>query len=172
VKTVYLTSGPRGSGKSTFCKKVKALNPKLKVIIRDEILMELYGSTSLDPYSGGHYYAQEIIFNMIKKLLSAKGKTNIIFDFWNGFPGERIAMIKRLKELGADQVFCWQFQVAADTCVKWFFQKPDSKGYSKSGIRNDYALYYEMAGNIEQDGFDKVFHIDPLQPVKLQLITQ
>lgn len=171
MKIVYMTSGPRGSGKSAYCKRVKALDPKLKLIIRDEILVELYGSTSLDSYSGGHYYAQEIIFSMIKKLLSARSKMNIVLDFWNGFPQERVAMIKRLKQLGADRVFCWKFQVEVDTCVKWFFQKPDSKGYSKDGIRRDHALYYEMAAEIEQDGFDKVVKIDPLQSIDLHAIT-
>lgn len=172
MKTIYLTSGPRGAGKSAYCKKVAVLNPEFKLIIRDEILVELFGTTSLSPYEGGHFHAQEVVFEMIEKLLSSAGDINIVLDFWNGFPGERIAMIKRLKKLGADRVFCWQFQVAVDICVKWFFQKPDSKGYSESGIKKDHALYYEMAENIERDGFDKVFRINPCDPVDLTRIIQ
>lgn len=172
MKTIYLTSGPRGSGKSAYCKRIALLNPEFKLIIRDEILTELFGTTSLSPYEGGHFYAQEIIFRMIEKLLASAGDISIILDFWNGFPEERKGMIKRFKELGADKVFCWQFHVSFDVCVKWFFQKPDSKGYIKSGIRNDHKLYYELAEEIENDGFDIIFKIDPLQPIDLPSIIR
>lgn len=172
MKTIYLTSGPRGAGKSTYCKKVALLNPDLKVIIRDEVLIKLFGKTSLSPYEGGHYYVQEVVIKMIKKLFDSAINVNIVLDFWNGFSRERKAMIKKFKELEADRVFCWQFQVEVDTCVKWFFQKSDSEGYSESGIRSDHALYYEEAREINQDGFDKVFQIDPLQPINLPMILE
>ena len=169
MKTIYLTSGPRGSGKSSYCKKILTLCPELKLIIRDEILVELFGTTSLNPYESGHLYAQEIIFKMLEKLL-AREDVHIILDFWNGFPDERRAMIERLRELGADKIFCWQFHVPVNVCIEWFFQKPDAKGYSEFGIRNDHELYYELAREIRRDGFDEVFEIDPMQKINLASI--
>jgi hypothetical protein len=149
---------------------VKALSPELKLVIRDEVLVELFGTTSLSPYEGGHFYAQEVVFKAIEKLLFSSEEIEIILDYWNGFSHERVAMIERLKELGADRVFCWQFQIPVELCVKWFMSKPDSKSYSESGIRRDHALYYETAESIESDGFDKVLRVDPLQPVNLESI--
>jgi len=165
MKIVYLTSGPRGSGKTEFVKKVASLYPEIEVISRDAILVELFGSTSLNPYEGGHYIAIEVLHERISKFFSSSKRSKLILDYWNGFSGERVAMIEKLKGLGADCVVCWQFIISIDMCVRWFFTKPDSEGYSEMGIRGDHELYYEMAEDIERDGFDKVCHIDPCQPI-------
>jgi hypothetical protein len=163
VKTVYLTSGPRGSGKSIYIKKIVACYPKIVVISRDDVLIELFGSTSLDPYGGGHYIAKKVLFEKIEKYLSSHNDLDIILDYWNGFSRERVAIIEKLRGLGADRVICWQFFVPVDVCLKWFFSKPDSKGYGEFGIRRDHALYYKKAECIEDDGFDGIRHIDPRQ---------
>jgi len=165
MKKVCLTSGPRGSGKSTYLKTMR-LNyyPKTSIISRDELLMELFGRIGLDPYAGEHDYALKILFERIKKQLFLNIEDAVLFlDCWNGYPSERRTIIKKLLELGADQVFCWQFIVPLDVCLNWFFKKQDSKGYTENMIINDYNLYYEQALNIENDGFDKVYKINPLQ---------
>jgi adenylate kinase family enzyme len=164
VKKVYLTSGPRGSGKSTFVEKVASLRPGITVISRDAILIELFNSTSLSPYGGDHYYAMKILSERVSDFLSGNNGDELILDLWNGFPRERQAIIRMLKERGADRVVCWQFVLPVDLCVRWFFMKPDSEGYCEPGIRRDYDLYYKTASGIENDGFDGIHHIDPCQP--------
>lgn len=163
MKVVYLTSGPRGSGKTEFVKKIASFHPEVEVISRDGILIELFSSTSLNPYEGGHYVAKDILWKKVEEFLSSSKKRELILDCWNGFSNERQVIIWKLRELGADRVVCWQFMVPIDLCVQWFFTKPDSKGYSEIGIRRDYNLYYEMAKDIEEDGFDEIYHINPCQ---------
>lgn len=164
--TVYLTSGPRGTGKSIFVEEIIKRFKEVCLVSRDKISIELFGSTSFDPYCGGGYEVIEELFYRIKKLIRLSNKrADIIVDCWNGFPSERVAITRRLREVGVDRVICWQFIVPEDTCVKWFFQKNDSKGYSESGIRSDYALYYKTAKDIEKEGFDQVYRIDPCLPL-------
>lgn len=55
MRRVALTVGPRGSGKSSFCKGFIRSHPSVSLVSRDEILIELFGSTSLNPYAGEHF---------------------------------------------------------------------------------------------------------------------
>lgn len=48
MKTVYLTSGPMGAGKSTYVKTVLAMLPKVPLISRDKIREDLYGGVWID----------------------------------------------------------------------------------------------------------------------------
>lgn len=162
MKKVFLTSGPRGSGKSMYVKEVKERYPEIIVISRDEILLSLFGETSLNPYEGGHMYVLDVLFKELKKHLSLNSPNQkILLDCWNGFSYERKEMIQRLRDFGAEQVFGLYFVTPIDICVKWFMSKPDSKGYDKDSIRRDYKLYHEQAKTIKEDGFDKVYKINP-----------
>lgn len=163
MKTVILTSGPRGAGKSTYSKKVKEDYLEVKYLSRDEIFIEAFGKTSFDRYTGDHLIARQIFEDKIKDALSEDDDFKIIIDCWNGFSSERKSLIKLFRELGADTIICWQFIVTTETCLKWFFKKDDSVGYSESGIRSDHRLYYKTATDIEDDGFDAVYRINPLQ---------
>lgn len=163
MKTVILTSGPRGSGKSTYMELVQKIHPEVKIISRDKLLMEIFGKTSLNPYAGEHEYAREIFMNKLKNILAENGNFKLIVDYWNGFSDIRQSLIKRFREYGAQNVICWQFILPLDVCLNWFFKKPDSKGYGKYGVSNDYKFYYQTAENIEEDGFDAVYRINPLQ---------
>lgn len=165
MNTVILTSGPRGVGKSTYVEYVKRLHPEVKVVSRDKLLMDLFGETSLSPYDGGHDYVQMLLRFHLKHLLKKKTKSDskIIFDCWNGSAGDRQSLINLLYQYGADRVICWQFVVPIDVCVKWFFKKKDSRGYSNHAVSSDYKLYYKRAENIEEDGFDFIRRINPLQ---------
>lgn len=163
MNIVYLTSGPRGSGKSTFINKVLTDSPNTVLISRDSVLVELFGQTSLSPYDGGHSFAQKVVFERIEECLKSNDNAKIMLDYWNGFSSERRRLIRRLKELGADMVICWYFVVSFETCLKWFMLKKDSDGYNESMIRNDYNLFYEESSDIETAGFDGVIYINPRQ---------
>jgi tRNA uridine 5-carbamoylmethylation protein Kti12 len=138
--------------------------------MRDEILISIFGKTALAQHE--HIHAKKVIFEMIINIISSTKNALIILDFWNGYSKERVAMIRELKEMGVTKVFCWQFQVDIETCLKWFFQKPDSAEYSETRVKHDYSLYYEMAKGIINDGFDKVFKINPLKPIILSEIME
>jgi len=163
MKTVILTSGPRGSGKSTYVELVQKIHPEVKFISRDQLLMEIFGATSLDPYSGGHECIQKIFLDKLKDILSGEDDLKLIVDFWNGYSITRQSLIEIFHKYGAECVVCWQFVLPLDVCLDWFFKKPDVKGYSKYGAIRDYKLYYKEAKLIEKDGFDAVHYINPLQ---------
>lgn len=163
MKKVFLTSGPRGSGKSTYTKKIAKLHPEFNLISRDEISISLFKSIYLSPYTGDHHYLKEVVFERIGKLLSENQDVTIILDYWNGFSHEREALIRKLRDLGADEVYCLYFEVSLTTCIRWFKEKKDSGSLSESSIKNDYELYYSKAKDIRRDGFDKVFLINPSQ---------
>jgi len=164
MKRVILTSGPRGAGKSTYANSFLERNPWVKGISRDELLIELFGKTSLSPYTGGHEYAYEIFFERIEKILNnSKANLDLVVDCWNGGPGERKGMLKKFRDFGAERVICWKFMTSLEICLDWFMKKEDSKGYSEFGFRDDYRFYHKTSENIEEDGFDKVYLINPLQ---------
>ena len=94
---------------------------------------------------------------------SSNSNLNLIVDYWNGFSSERKDMINNFRNLGADNLFCWKFITPKDICLDWFMRKEDAKGYSIDGIANDYDLYHRKSMDIEEDGFDPVYYIDPLQ---------
>lgn len=163
MKTVILTSGPRGSGKSTFVDLVQKAHPDIKFMSRDKLLMEIFGKTGLDPYLGEHEYAKKVFQDKLKNVLAEKGNFKLIVDYWNGFSSDRQSLIKMFRRYGAERVICWQFILPLDVCLGWFFKKSDSRGYTQDGISRDYKLYYQKARDIEEDGFNAVYYINPLQ---------
>ena len=160
MKRLILTSGPRGSGKSEYVRLIAKHHPEVTVISRDEILIELFGKTSLNPDEGGHEYAYSVMWARLKKHLSHENQTEtVILDCWNGWSRGRRDIINQVKSLGADEVTCFYFLISIEVCISWFFQKADSRGYSEHSVRSDYALYYRESQNIQEDGFDKVVEI-------------
>ena len=169
-KTVFLTCGTRGAGKSTYCKGVLKHRPDLIIISRDEILIELFGETELSPYGGGHYHAMDIMWKMVREHLSSDGNNvQIILDCWNGFPEERKHIINELRKSGADKIVAWRFITPLNSVIEWFDKKNRSKfngkEMNKSRSRQDFSLFNKMAKNIENEGFDEVVYINPLQGV-------
>ena len=163
MKIVILTSGPRGTGKSTYSKLIKEAHPDIKYLSRDELLIDSFGVTALDSYSGGYEYIDRLFTKQLKEILAEDSDIKIIADYWNGYSSGRRALIKNFKECGADLVYCFKFIIPKEICLNWFFKKPDSRGYSERGISNDYNLYYRTSENIEDDGFDAIYYINPLQ---------
>ena len=164
MRTVFLTSGPRGSGKSTYIETARVCYPEITIISRDEILLSLFGKTALDPYVGGHQYVFEVLFQRVEECLAPDlPRQLVILDCWNGFSYEREAIIKKLRMSGADRVFCLYFITPLNTCLKWFRQKPDAQGYSEISIKGDHKLYHTQAKTIQENGFDGVFRVNPLE---------
>ena len=164
MKTLLLTSGPRGGGKTTLVKAIKKDNPSIPVVSRDEIRLKLFGSIGLNPYTNDSEVAFLAMSKALKSSLSREEPSElVILDCWNGFSGERKQIIKTARECGADRVHCLQFFVPLDVCLKWFTQKTYTGGLSESSVRWDYGLYYKTAEDIEKDGFDSIIPINPCQ---------
>jgi predicted kinase len=181
MKTVYLTSGPRGAGKSTYVSLVKKTSPEALVIDRDEIYAKEFSGNSFDPYSGMHIVAAQFFKQHIKEVItSADEDAKIIIDAWNGFWTERKGYIRLLRDLGVETIVCWYFVTPLAACLEWFMLKPDRYGSNKSSCIWDYNLYHKEASDInypdheiyliEKDefndsNFDMICRINPLQLV-------
>ena len=174
MREVILTVCTRAAGKSTFCENVVAIDPSIAYISRDQILIELFGSTNLSPYGGGHMYAIEKMWEAVQEKICSTEK--IILDTWNGNHGERQAIIRKLRQYGADRVVSWYFVTPLKFVEEWFWQKPgiaklsemrDRQGqglvfYSEDAPRHDYNLFHKWASDIDLDGFDQVIRINPV----------
>jgi predicted kinase len=164
MKTVLITSGPRGGGKTTYVEAFKGMHPHIPVVSRDKICLELLGSVVFDPYTGECEYVYEKMFGKLRQFLDGGDSGEIIIlDCWNGSSGGRKELIRKAKDFGAHRVYCLQFFLPLDICIKWFMQKEHKFGHSESSVKHDYNLYYKTAQNIEEDGFDSIFPINPCQ---------
>ncbi len=164
MKTVYLTSGPRGSGKSAYCERFVKLHPEIPLISRDKILVELFGSAMIDSetaYAGGHYYAIEKMFERMGEALSGENDI-IILDSWNGDLHERRIIMGELKQLGVEEVACLQFFTPFEKCWRWCNGKYNGRegNEAKNMFKKDYDNYYKYAKDIGEVGFDAIYRID------------
>ncbi len=166
MKRVILTIGPQGAGKSTFCKQIVNECPKIDLVSRDEILIELFGTVWLSPYGDGHHRAHEIMWKKIKDLLKFDDST-IILDTWNGYPKERSDICKILRDFGVDRIEGWYFITPQQICVKWYLERenPNEEWRRESCIRtcrSNYSFYHSHEVSKNQ-GFNTLRIINPLQ---------
>ncbi len=168
MKEVILTCGPRGAGKSTYCNKYIETYPEWTLVSRDNILIKLFGKTSLDSYSGGHYIALDEMWEVLKSKLK-KPNAKIILDCWNGFPRERRHINRELRELDAKKIEAWQFVTPIETVIERMIEREHADEKNKwrlasikENYTHDYRLYHSFRIDLEQ-GFDFVRQIDPTQ---------
>lgn len=173
--TVYLLVGQRGSGKSHYAKQVIERQPEISAVSRDEILVRLFGSVHMSPYTGGQYFAQEIMYRLLRCKLSTQTGLKLILDTWTGYSEERRSLVKKLRQYGATRIVALYFVTSLKTVNIWFWEKPgiakaeemkarQGKGFvffSKDAPSHDYEFFHENASQINSDGFDKVIRIDP-----------
>lgn len=149
MKIVYVLSGPRGSGKSTYARTLLKAHPNLCYLSRDELSMKLFKSTSHNPYTGDGEYVTSVLFEKAEKILKRKGDVLLLFDCFNGYASNREWFIKQFDKFGADKVVCLYLITPLETCVKWFFQKKkaERRGYSENMIIHDYKFFHKKALN-------------------------
>jgi predicted kinase len=172
---VYVLIGQRGSGKSTYAKRLKESDPALLVVSRDEILIREFGSEHGDYGDGRFKYAQESLFQQLWQQLMSNSGQRIIVDTWTGDSIDRIMLVSRLKDYGAHRVIALYLVTPVEVVSEWFWKKPGVAKISEMKIRKDeklaffpdrapaedYKVFHEYASLIENNGFDEVIRIDP-----------
>lgn len=174
--TIYLLVGQRGAGKSHYANRLKEQQPELIPISRDEILVRLFGSTSLCPYSGGHIHACAEALREIEMAFSEDKGKKVLLDFWTGFSNERQSLVRKLRQLGAERIVALYFTTPLQLVEQWFWSKPGIARISEMKTRNgekgiafysdnaplyDFQLFHKEGQKIDDDGFDEVIRIDP-----------
>lgn len=119
MRTAYITSGPRGAGKSTLVSKLKENNPKIIVFDRDKALYEAFGDSWTDLYSFVSYILKDFIKDKITDMVHSSGDdAKIIVDFWNGSYEEREFLGNVLLYAGVSCVNCLYFVTPLPICLK------------------------------------------------------
>lgn len=182
-KCVYLLVGPRGSGKSYYAQRLLTGQSELLLISRDEILLREFGSTDTFAYGGAwqHAYALEVLHNSLRSLLQTRPVVKIILDCCTKNSKERISLVQKLREYGANQVVALYFVTPREIVNLWFWLKPGIAKIEEMGARREenlvyfpadvplhnYDAFHQFARRIDSEGFDKVVRIDP----RTELIT-
>ena len=182
MREVIVTVGPRASGKTSFCEKVIVVDPSIVYVNRDNILVELFGESSLDPYSGDHIYAYKRMWEVIKQQLNPED-ARVILDTWNGDADDRRLIIKNLREHGADRIIAWLFVTPIKLVEEWFWKKPgiakiseiNKQGeglvfYSEDAPRRDFRIFRQLVSDIGSDGFDEVIKVNPITMLPERLL--
>ncbi|TSC81496.1 MAG: hypothetical protein G01um101420_968 [Parcubacteria group bacterium Gr01-1014_20] len=181
-KCVYLLVGQRGSGKSSYAKRLLANQPELLLISRDEILVHKFGSTDTNPYGGAQWYVLEIMHRFLRFVLRTRPMAKIILDCWTEDSKDRASLVQKLREYGATRVTALYFVTSREVVNSWFWLKPgiakmeemgkhDGENlvyFSADAPSRDYDTFHRLARHINSDGFDQVIRIDPrTEPIML-----
>lgn len=175
ANTVYVLIGQRGSGKTYYGQRLKYNQPELSIVSRDEILMRIFGSVYLSPYSSDHELARKITSRLLRRKLSIRTGVVLVLDLWVGDSPARRNLVDKLREFGATRVVALYFVTRLEMVNQWFWLKPGiakisemktRKGegltfFSESAPANDYEIFHKNASQIDSDGFDEVIRVDP-----------
>ena len=166
MRRIFVTVGPQGAGKSVYCKKIIQEHSSVKLICRDEILFSLFGSSWIDPHTGGHFRAKEIMFERLSGLLIQED-ADIIVDSYTGRSYERRELTSKLRELGAERVLALNFLTPADVCYQWFFEREGHPSTQNEAGEKERYLEYHRAYRSEpvnmEEGFDRIIRVNPIQ---------
>lgn len=172
MRQVILTVGPRHAGKTTFCQRARKDFPDLGYISRDEILDELFGTTMPCSYFGGHRDALRMMWKRVRDMLHDTSDARMILDAWNGTSRERQQMVQFLRRhLQVDEVIAWYFITPLKRCiVNELIRDPIVDAHDlefvlemrRMVVTEGCKFYHQQCQTLEQDGFDRIYRIDPL----------
>lgn len=164
MKIAVLTLGPRGAGKTTFCKEVVRARPEIGFVERDAILLELYGGVFVD--SGLELYTRRKIFERVSALLESN-KTTVILDAWTMLAWDRREMVDTLRVLGFGRVVGWHFVTPEEDVVRQFLTREATsvspwRFMAADAVLAECQRYRTHRVELEQ-GFDHLVEINPMQ---------
>ncbi|HSX25104.1 MAG TPA: AAA family ATPase [Candidatus Andersenbacteria bacterium] len=174
MKTVFMTIGPQGAGKSTFCKRVITAHSDIILLSRDKLIDELFGGENgcCDSYSGAGAFVIDKLLEMTRQALeSGSSDTTILLDCWTPDERHRDWMLRQLRERGAERVIGLYFVTSLETTVRWFVKReckdPLDTWRQESNervCRNNYGVFHCLAADVrEGKRFDAVRRIKPEQ---------
>jgi predicted kinase len=136
VKTVHITRGLQGSGKTTWAKSLIRKNPATYKRVNKDDLRDMLdaGQYSLD----NEEFILEIRNEIIRRALS-RGK-DVIVDDTNGNPAHLEAVIDIAKEFNARVKIKDFTKVPIEACIERDLARPRSVG--QSVIRKTYKQYF------------------------------
>ncbi|MES2224426.1 MAG: AAA family ATPase [Patescibacteria group bacterium] len=158
MKTVILTCGPRGAGKTTYVNNFALQYPGTEIVSRDDILISLYGSTTTVRTFMEDQKTGDTAMDALREAIKRSDMT--ILDFWNRTGLGRKNTVKALRETGFDKVVCWYFTTPLEICTEWIQRKSDSEYISAWFYEFDYRSFHERAASVFTDGFDEVITIN------------
>lgn len=123
MSTVVLISGPRGAGKTTYCKKIAAHYPDIQHMSLDETMTRIFGFPWPDTDTGAWSVAYDVMMEEIKTAVLTDSSALILADMWNGSCIDREKLISRFLKMGADRVVVWYFITPLDTARHWFLER-------------------------------------------------
>lgn len=168
MSTAYLFVGPRGVGKTSFAKYLSSVMPEIKVVSRDEITLDLYGATSINPYT--------MSFNPVYKIMYQKlaefSCSDVILDCWIGYKRDFFSMIKKMFELNFDKVVVCVFCAELDLIVSQLYARDGRNQSFKSYIQKNIQVFYRevssFTSDLELDDWDDV-HVKYIDSQTYQL---
>lgn len=157
----YVTSGPIGAGKTTYCHRLLEANPHVGYIEFDQLAASLPHITGL-PYGVGYEELEKIMLEEIQELLKGKKTYTIIVDRLNFSRSTRKELMDKLYEFGAKKVHCLLFTTDVDTCIRWFNRKVNKNEYNltEDKHRRHHNRFLDEARDIDLEGFTSVKRID------------
>lgn len=166
MKTVVLTLGPRGAGKTTFCREVVRARPEVAFVERDAVLVELFGSATLSPYTGQHAKSAQEMMRRVGDILRQES-ASIVLDTWLEIPDHRRQFIAYLRTLGAERVVGWHFVTPEEDVVRQFLAReatPTSpwRYMNADAVLRECRRYREYPVALDQ-GFDRLVEINSMQ---------
>ena len=148
MKKVYFTCGPRGSGKTTWSKKMSQTDSRFAHIERDAITLEMYGKRHICPYNETF---DPVYTEMYKRVSNAvKRGCDVIMDCWNELPKERQDIVKSLSDLKVSEIIALYFFVDLETNLLWRSKKDDDLYFGDISIKYDHELFYREARDMDQ----------------------
>lgn len=164
TKTAIVPIGPRGAGKTTYCKKTVLADSGTSLVVRDEIALARFGKTSFDQNT--EFYEDMFVGALFWNATRVEIQKNniVILDTWSSDERDRKIIIKSAKQIGFHRVICWYFTTPPQQVFNWYRQKKDIKLVNCSEDLYRllvYQRYHKNASGIYTDGFDEVIEINP-----------
>lgn len=158
MSTIALICGPRGAGKTSYCRRVSAECLDIMHMSLDDTMTKIFGLPWPDTDTGAWVVAYEVMTEEIEAAIIANPSAIILADIWNSSCIDREKLIREFLKIGADRVVVWYLVTPVDTARRWFLAREyshfDREKYAREWewkIRSydlDHHRYHVMAHDL------------------------